>query len=70
MTNDKQEPADKIVGSTDGLDCVDCNGRGWLAVEVCCKRAWHNCGGHGCTGSEQEQQECSKCGGIGKKSNV
>ena len=49
--------------------CQQCHGLGWIAVGVCCKRAWHNCGGHGCTGSEQEQQECSDCNGTGKQSN-
>lgn len=52
-----------------GLDCQTCKGLGWVAVEVCCKRAWHNCGGHGCTGSEQEQQQCGDCDGTGKQSN-
>lgn len=49
--------------------CPECDGNGWIAVEVprCCGRSEWECGGRGCTGPEpdQEQEQCALCQGTG-----
>ena len=61
---------DEIARGLTDATCPDCNGDGWIAVSVprCCQRAEYDCGGRGCVGpyEEQEQEPCVSCQGSGE----
>lgn len=50
--------------------CPECTGVGWIAVSVnrCCGRSEWECGGRGCVGpvEDQEQEPCFTCQGSGE----
>jgi DnaJ-class molecular chaperone len=47
------------------MPCPACNGTGIVPEQVCCRKAYYECLGPGCTGAEVEQQTCPTCEGTG-----
>ena len=51
------------------IECPDCGGMGFTVITVpaCCMGSDWECGGRGCTGpiQDQEQEGCAACQAIG-----